>query len=293
LGLELKPSKTRITHTLYEHEGQVGFDFLGFNVRQHPVGRRRSGKSTVGQPLGFKTIITPSKDNRRRHLRAIREVVQQNRMAPQGFLISRLNPLIRGWSHYFSGQPAKKVFNTMDALVYAKLRHWAKRRHPNKSGAWVAEKYWHISAGRWDFHDQDGTRLCRHAETPIVRHVKVRDTKSVFDGDWAYWATRLGRHPELSLTEARLLRRQGGRCSWCGLHFTSGDVREIDHILPLTRGGEDVYSNRQLLHGHCHDAKTARDGSLAARGTHDKSQTTEEPDDGKLSRPVLQAGGQG
>ena len=29
LGLELKPSKTRITHTLREHAGNLGFDFLG------------------------------------------------------------------------------------------------------------------------------------------------------------------------------------------------------------------------------------------------------------------------
>jgi len=28
MGLELKSSKTRITHTLYPYEGQVGFDFL-------------------------------------------------------------------------------------------------------------------------------------------------------------------------------------------------------------------------------------------------------------------------
>ena len=34
VDLRLKPSKTRITHTLNEHEGNVGFDFLGFNVRE-------------------------------------------------------------------------------------------------------------------------------------------------------------------------------------------------------------------------------------------------------------------
>ena len=39
MGLELKPSKTRITHTLVPHEGQVGFDFLGYEVRQYPVGK--------------------------------------------------------------------------------------------------------------------------------------------------------------------------------------------------------------------------------------------------------------
>ncbi|RMF21918.1 MAG: group II intron reverse transcriptase/maturase, partial [Cyanobacteria bacterium J083] len=33
LGLELKPEKTRISHTLHTHEGNVGFQFLGFTVR--------------------------------------------------------------------------------------------------------------------------------------------------------------------------------------------------------------------------------------------------------------------
>ena len=30
MGLRLKPSKTQIVHTLDKHNGQVGFDFLGF-----------------------------------------------------------------------------------------------------------------------------------------------------------------------------------------------------------------------------------------------------------------------
>ena len=34
-----------------------------------------------------------------------------------------------------------------------------------------------------------------------------------------------------------------------------------------------------LLHQHCHDQKTAADGSQAVRGTDDNSQTIEEPDE--------------
>jgi RNA-directed DNA polymerase len=33
MGLRFKPSKTCITHTLVEHKGKVGFDFLGFTIR--------------------------------------------------------------------------------------------------------------------------------------------------------------------------------------------------------------------------------------------------------------------
>jgi hypothetical protein len=44
LGLELSPTKTRIVHTLEVHDGQPpGFDFLGFTVRQYPVGKTHAG----------------------------------------------------------------------------------------------------------------------------------------------------------------------------------------------------------------------------------------------------------
>ncbi|MDT9313933.1 MAG: group II intron reverse transcriptase/maturase, partial [Limnospira sp. Paracas R14] len=50
VGLEIKPEKTRICHTLksIEYDGKTekpGFDFLGFNIRQHPVGKYKTGKT--------------------------------------------------------------------------------------------------------------------------------------------------------------------------------------------------------------------------------------------------------
>jgi len=68
MGLELKPSKTRLAHTLnpVEHE-KPGFNFLGFNIRQFSVGKYRSGKTPQGKLLGFKTIITPSKEKVKGH----------------------------------------------------------------------------------------------------------------------------------------------------------------------------------------------------------------------------------
>nr|WP_242063491.1 HNH endonuclease signature motif containing protein [Nostoc sp. FACHB-892] len=34
---------------------------------------------------------------------------------------------------------------------------------------------------------------------------------------------------------------------------------EIDHKIPRSKGGKHSYDNLQLLHGYCHDAKTAAD----------------------------------
>ena len=79
---------------------------------------------------------------------------------------------------------------------------------------------------------------------------------------------------------AYLLKSQKGKCALCGLYLKDGDLLEVDHLIPKSLGGTDLYVNLQLLHRHCHDQKTATDGSVAAkRGTNDNSQTVEEPDE--------------
>ncbi|MFB2977965.1 HNH endonuclease [Microseira sp. BLCC-F43] len=63
-----------------------------------------------------------------------------------------------------------------------------------------------------------------------------------------------------------LLKRQKRRCNHCGLLFRYEDLIEIDQSNPKSKGGKNNYGNLQALHRHCHDQKTATDGS---NGTHD------------------------
>ncbi len=295
MGLELKPSKTRITHTLHTHTGTPGFDFLGFTIRHHPVGKHHSARIRnqwgMKRVLGFKTIITPSKEAMRRHLETIGHQIDAHKGAPQAALINHLNPIIKGWTRYYSTVSSKHAFSKLSYLSYLKLHRWAQRRHHRKPRTWIARSYWHPETGRWEFATKDGVKLFAHHKMRIRRHVKVRGSKSPYDGDWVYWASRLGHHPDVSQRVATLLKWQQGRCAGCRLYFRDGDRLEVDHIVPLSVGGRDAYTNWQLLHRHCHDHKTAGDGSLRLRGTHAKSACVEEPDEGKLSRPVLQAGG--
>ena len=265
MGLELKPSKTRITHTLHQHDGHVGFDFLGCTIRQHPAGKHHAAR--VGnqwgtrRTLGFKTIITPSREALTRHTQALATVIARHQAAPQAALVDHLNPIIRGWTRYYATVSSKRTFSTLSYLTYLKLRRWATRRHPRKGGPWIASHYWHPEQGTWTFATKDGVKLFAHHQTPIRRHVKVRGTKSPYDGDWAYWTRRLGTHPLLPTRVATLLQRQQGRCARCGLYFRDGDLLEVDHITPLSAGGSEGYRNWQLLHRHCHDQKTAEDGA--------------------------------
>jgi RNA-directed DNA polymerase len=261
MGLELKPSKTRLAHTLdkYEQE-EPGFDFLGFTIRQHRVGKYSSKQ-------GFKTIITPSKKKQKIHYDNISKVIENHKAAPQEALITRLNPIIRGWANYYSAVVSKKVYGKLDSLIYLKLEAWANRRHPNKGKTEVANKYWHKDGLRnWVFATKEkgkiSTRLLSHADTSIGLHVKVKGESSPYDGNLVYWSTRMGESLELPTRVSKLLKQQKGKCTHCDSYFRENDVLEVDHIIPKSKGGKDEYKNLQLLHRHCHDQKTTKDGSL-------------------------------
>jgi len=109
--------------------------------------------------------------------------------------------------------------------------------------------------------------LIRHSYIEIKRYVKVKGASSPYDGDWIYWSTRIGKHPEVPNRVALLLKRQKGVCAQCKNYFKDGDSIEVDHIIPTSLGGKNFYDNWQLLHRHCHDKKTAIDGSLGTKSS--------------------------
>lgn len=282
-GLEINEIKTRITHTFN------GFDFLGFHIRQYKVGKHNSGKSRNGQRLGFKTLIKPSQEKVKKHYQKIADTIASNNSAPQRAIVSKLNPIIRGWANYYSTGVSKAIFSKLDHLIWQRIQRWCKRRHSTKSVKWVNGKYFRTVNGRhWIFSDGTYT-LTTHAEVSIVRHTRVRGNKSPYDGDLPYWAGRLGKHPLLPTSVSKLLKTQKGKCNYCGLTFRDGDVWEVDHIIPCSLGGESGYTNLQLLHRHCHDIKTASDGSLGR--THEKGYIIEERSEVNVSCCVLKTSG--
>jgi RNA-directed DNA polymerase len=112
MGLELKPSKTRITHTLHQTAGPAGFDFLGFHVRHYAVGKTHRGK----RGRGFKTIIKPSTAKQQQHLADLAEAVHGHPQSPVKTLVATLNPKIVGWANYYSRQNSSEVFGRLDPI---------------------------------------------------------------------------------------------------------------------------------------------------------------------------------
>lgn len=92
----------------------------------------------------------------------------------------------------------------------------------------------------------------------------------------------MGKNPLISLSTAKLLKKQKGKCAHCQTYFNTEDLIELDHIVPKSKGGKSSYDNLQLLHKHCHDVKTSNDGSYD-RCTDDNGYSTEERIEVKVS----------
>ena len=278
IGLEISEEKSSI------RDAREGFKFLGFQINQV----RKNGE--------YKVKIYPHKEKQKALLDRVRKVVQSNKASSSYKLISCLRPIILGWANYYRFCECKDTFEKLTNSIFKCLRAWVFRRDTRNGRKVVKEKYF-PSGKTYNFkgnkHNdnwilvgkQRGPKgeiqsnyLPHIVWVPSEKFVKVKGDKSPFDGDVLYWGMRLRKYDALSTRVQTLLKRQKMICLGCKKPFISFDKMEVDHIRPRSQGGKDVYDNLQLLHRHCHVAKTAKDLS----GLKVKSQ---EPDEAKVSRP--------
>jgi RNA-directed DNA polymerase len=243
-GLKLSAEKTRVVHI------NEGFDFLGWNFRKY----------------SDKLLIKPSKKNVQTFYEKLRKTIGANLMAKQEDLIRLLNPMLRGWAQYHRHVVAKKTFARLESQLYWRLWSWAKRRHPNKSAAWIRRKYWQSAGERnWvfaaDVRSEDGSRetveLYSLSATPIERHRKVQGGFNPYDPDWEMYGETLRQNRMLKSMRyqkewVKLYADQLGKCGLCG-HAMDIDTGWHDHhIVRRVDGGSNALSNRVLLHPTCH-----------------------------------------
>jgi RNA-directed DNA polymerase len=180
-GLELAEEKIRIVHI------DQGFDFLGFNVRKYQG----------------KLLIKPAASSIAAVKERVQGIIRTGRGLPQGVLIRRLNPVIRGWGNYYRHVVSKDIFNDIDHAIWRMTWNWAKRRHPQRARRWVKEHYYTRKEGYdWGFTD-GSVDLFRMLSIPIRRHVRIRATANPSDPAQAsYFAARRARHRQAAPNNA-------------------------------------------------------------------------------------------
>jgi RNA-directed DNA polymerase len=273
-GLQLSEEKTVITPI------EKGFDFLGQNVRKYQTGKRH------------KLLIKPSKKNVQTFLAKIRATVKANKALPAGKLIYKLNPMIRGWVNYHRHVVSKETFATVDDAIYRVIRQWIERRHPRKSDAWIAKKYFTSKGGsNWVFHgmlNEQEYSLYEAARVPIKRHTAIQGEANPFDPHWeSYFEKRLDAQMMATYKGKEWLhhlwQEQNGDCPICHQKITKSTGWHSHHILWRSKGGPDTQENRVLLHPTCHQQVHSQGLTVTKpRPSHKEGRSERlEPDDGK------------
>jgi RNA-directed DNA polymerase len=136
---------------------------------------------------------------------------------------------------------------------------YVNHTHPKKSGYWKKARYWGKlipdRKGNWVFGDkQKGIYLLKFIWFTIERHVLVKGRASPDDSNLReYWQKRNAiKARDLMPSRKRIVRRQMGICPVCGESLFNDEEIQLHHKKPVKEGGEDTYSNLQLLHLYCH-----------------------------------------
>lgn len=239
-GLQLSVEKTVITHI------DEGIDFLGQNVRKYQG----------------KLLIKPSRKNLKTFLAKIRDFLNANKTMPAWWVVSKLNPMIRGWVNYHKSVVASEAFKYVDYRIWKMLWQWCKRRHLKRRKRWVKVKYFKSVGNRnWVFHGHapDGKQylLLYATETAIKRHVKIKaEANSYLPEFEPYFEQRHERAWRDSMQgRSKIMTlwiRQQQKCPMCEQRISQETGWNIHHIIERHKGGSDSLDNLVLLHPNCH-----------------------------------------
>jgi len=286
IGLEISAQNTRICHSKEKLDGEApGFDFLGFNIRQVPRGKHRAARHGSIH-YGHRLVIKPSDKATKTFKTKVNALIKTatNKVNQKRALsiISTLKPVIRGWANYYRvGNGAWETFHKVDEQIYQKLLRLTKRDRGKDSMDTMWNRYWHHTEQGWRFggYDEQGNLVTLPKLTDYAKgsHQKVNGDKSPFDGDWAYWAKRGKFDPSLDILRQKIIVKQKGICPECSQVLLTGEPMELHH--KDWNHVNNRMKNLAILHRHCHQ-------DLHARGR--STVRNEEPDEGKLSRPVLE-----
>jgi RNA-directed DNA polymerase len=121
LRVEINEEKSRKVDLL---KGEK-FGFLGFEYRRV---RSRNGK--------WRTHFVPKPKKRTALLRKLKEIFRRYVSQPVGRVIELINPILRGWVHYFAVGHSSRCFSYVKLWVEKKIRRHLMRAREHKGFGW-------------------------------------------------------------------------------------------------------------------------------------------------------------
>ena len=122
LGVALHPQKTRIVHV------QHGFEFLGYKIKRGK--RLKLSEDKIRSTARSGALYAfPREKSVRRFMDRVRALTKRRVPLKTKELIERLNPMLRGWGHYYKKAHVRKLFNRLNRWIVRRIwshrfKHW-------------------------------------------------------------------------------------------------------------------------------------------------------------------------
>lgn len=127
LGVQLHPQKTRIVHV------QHGFEFLGFKIKRGKQLRLPAHRIRSGARSGAMYAI-PREKSVQRFKDQVRRLTKRKVPLTTAQLIEQLNPVLRGWGHYYKRAHIRRLFNQLDRWIVRRI--WSHRFKRWRCSGW-------------------------------------------------------------------------------------------------------------------------------------------------------------
>ena len=128
LGVTLNREKTRIVHIAQ------GFEFLGFKI-QRGKGQFKLAHDRIKSKLNRQNLYAiPTQKSVDRFKDQIRALTKRRMPLRLGELINAINPVIRGWGHYYCRSQVRTRFHQLDGWIVRRL--WSHRAKRWRNAAW-------------------------------------------------------------------------------------------------------------------------------------------------------------
>ncbi len=209
-GMNVSEKKTKLT------AATDGFDFLGWHFQVQTNGKFR---------------CVPSADNFKAFRQKVKDIANCSNYGAK-VKAEKLAPLVRGWRNYHR---FCKMDNSRFSLYYIQNRAFKVFNQEIKQNRHTSQKLLDKAFPSVPYSEN--------------KFVNVKEDKSPFDGDLAYWSERNSKLYDGETSFA--LKRQNHRCGYCGLKMLSEEKVHLHHV----DGNHNNWKKKNLLaiHESCHD----------------------------------------
>jgi RNA-directed DNA polymerase len=149
MGLRLSEEKTVIVHI------DEGFDFLGMHIQRHKkLGAAKRYVYTYPSRAALASVKAK-----------VRSATRGTTNQSLSELVSRLNPVLRGWTNYHRHGASSKTFSYLSAFTWRRVWIWLRHKHPKTTVKELRRRY---LPGWWP--TQDKARLFKPDTVAIARY---------------------------------------------------------------------------------------------------------------------------